>query len=289
MSKDGRGDVAGHYAGQAIALLTQHGKERVIAPALEPGLGCRVERVGGFDTDQLGTFTRELPRLGTQLEAARRKARIGMDASGLPVGLASEGSFGPDPMTGLFPWNVEVIVLLDDRLGLEVVGMAQGPAASGHLLADDWPAVEAFATGRGFPAQQLVVRPGNQDDPGLIKGLADWDRLRQAFDACRSRAANGRVFVETDLRAFANPERMRRIGEAAEDLCRRLQSSCPACGGPGYSVVEREPGLPCGGCLAPTASYRTEVWVCPGCRHRTAIPRSDLRFADPAQCPRCNP
>ena len=27
------------YADRRIALLTQHGKERVIAPALEPGLG----------------------------------------------------------------------------------------------------------------------------------------------------------------------------------------------------------------------------------------------------------
>lgn len=31
------------YADRRIALLTQHGKERVIAPALEPGLGCTIE------------------------------------------------------------------------------------------------------------------------------------------------------------------------------------------------------------------------------------------------------
>ena len=47
------------YADRRIALLTQHGKERVIAPALEPGLGCTIEHVSGFDTDLLGTFTRE--------------------------------------------------------------------------------------------------------------------------------------------------------------------------------------------------------------------------------------
>jgi len=53
-------------------------KERVIAPVLEPALGCQIELVDGFDTDQLGTFTRDIPRDGTQLEAARKKARIGM-------------------------------------------------------------------------------------------------------------------------------------------------------------------------------------------------------------------
>ena len=46
------------YAGERIALLTQHGKERVIAPRIEPALGCVVEHVTGFDTDTLGTFTR---------------------------------------------------------------------------------------------------------------------------------------------------------------------------------------------------------------------------------------
>ncbi len=28
------------YFGRKVALLTQHGKERVIAPILEPGVGC---------------------------------------------------------------------------------------------------------------------------------------------------------------------------------------------------------------------------------------------------------
>ena len=71
------------YRGQTIALLTQHGKERVIAPALEPALGCHIQLVTGYDTDQLGTFTRDKPRPGSQLEAARRKVRIGMALSGL--------------------------------------------------------------------------------------------------------------------------------------------------------------------------------------------------------------
>lgn len=73
-------------------------KEGVIASVLDTALGCRVERVTGDDTDLLGTFTREIPRAGMQLEAARKKARIGMELSGLSTGLASEGSFGPDPM-----------------------------------------------------------------------------------------------------------------------------------------------------------------------------------------------
>jgi ribosomal protein L37E len=62
-------DPAG-YRGERIALLTQHGKERVIAPRVGEWLGAEVAHVTGYDTDRLGTFNREIPRAGTQLEAA---------------------------------------------------------------------------------------------------------------------------------------------------------------------------------------------------------------------------
>lgn len=277
------------YLGQQIALLTQHGKEQVIAPVLEPALGCKVHLVSHFDTDQLGTFTRDKPRPGSQLEAARRKARIGMELSGLSVGLASEGSFSPDPLTGLFPWNVELLVLIDDRLGIELVGMAQGTAQSGHLLTGDWETVREFAVEEDFPAHQLVLRPQDQDDPRLHKGIADWDRLRASFDQCLAESDNRQVFIEADLRAFANPTRMERIGEAAQDLLRRLQSRCPACDKPGYWMTERQGGLPCGACGTPTQGYQATVWQCPSCAHRTVVPRTDRTRAEPQHCPSCNP
>ncbi len=79
--------MTGSYSGHNIALLTQHDKERVIAAARAPRLDCRIEWVTGYDTDRPGTFVRETPRTGMQLEAARRKTRIGMQMSGLPLGV----------------------------------------------------------------------------------------------------------------------------------------------------------------------------------------------------------
>ena len=70
------------YAGRKVALLTQHGKERVIAPVLEPALGRAIELLTGFDTDQLGTFTPDTLRRGPQLEAARCKPRKGLERGG---------------------------------------------------------------------------------------------------------------------------------------------------------------------------------------------------------------
>lgn len=278
-----------HWSDQRVALLTQHGKERVIAPVLEPALGCVVHHVDHFDTDQLGTFTRDVPRPGSQLEAARQKARTGMTLSGLPVGLASEGSFGPDPFTGMFPWNVEMLVWLDDRLGIEVVGMAQGPAQSGHLQTGDWSEVERFADEEGFPSHHLVIRPQDQDDPRLIKGITDWPALRTAFDACVNQASNRQVFLELDLRAFANPTRMTRIGEAAQDLLKRLQSACPACAKPGYWITQRTGGLPCKACKQPTKTYLSQEWACVSCGHQHSERRTDRLFAEPQHCEHCNP
>lgn len=277
------------YAGRRIALLTQHGKERVIAPVLESVLGCRVERVAGYDTDQLGTFTREIPRAGTQLEAARKKARIGMELSGLPLGLASEGSFGPDPFAGMFPWNVEMVVFIDDERGLEIVGSAQGHANFAHRLAASWEEAQDFARSAEFPEHHLVVRPQGEDDPRIRKGIASWAALEAAFFWAREQSANGLVFLETDVRAHANPTRMANIRLAAEELAKKLCSLCPACGMPGFWVLERVPGLPCADCGAPTREPRGEVLGCVKCVHREVRHYSDRVAADPGCCEHCNP
>lgn len=184
------------YAGTRIALLTQHGKEHVIASVLDTALGCRVERVGGYDTDLLGTFTREIPRAGKQIEAARKKARLGMELSGLSLGLASEGSFGPDPMVGMFPWNVEFLIFIDDEQGLEIVGAAHGKAIHAHRLASIWSEAETFARESGFPEYHLVARPEGENDPRIRKGIAAWEEFEAAFAWGQAQSASGQVFLE---------------------------------------------------------------------------------------------
>ena len=276
------------YSGRVAALLTQHGKERMIAPVLELALGCRVERVAGYDTDRLGTFTRDIPRAGTQLEAASKKARIGMELSGLPLGLASEGSFGPDPMVGMFPWNVEMIVWIDDSLGIEVVGAASGKTNFAHRLAADWAEAEAFARASGFPEHHLVARPEHEDDPRIHKGIADWTSLKEAFQWARGEAENGRAFIETDMRAHANPTRMETIAQATRDLAHKLCSRCPVCGAPGFQLAERVPGLPCEDCGAPTRQASAEIHRCAKCAHQVTVARPEA-VAPPQRCDYCNP
>ena len=276
------------YHGSRVALLTRHGKGGVIAPVLEPELGCLIELVTGFDTDLLGTFTRETPRSGTQLAAARCKARKGMELAGRSQGIASEGSFGLDPYAGVVPWNVELLVWIDDEAGIEVVGIAQGEARSGHIHSGDWLEVADFAQREGFPEHQLVLRPDDESATRICKDIADWSTLKTCFDSCLAQSGSATVFVELDLRAFANPTRMKLIEQAAADLLQRLQSTCPVCVTPGFWISERRPGLPCAACRLPTPAYLSEVWTCVGCQHRRIAKRTDRSAADPALCAYCN-
>ncbi len=272
-----------------IAFLTRHGKEQVVSPLLNQALGCSVVHVDGFDTDLLGTFTRDVQRPGSQLEAARRKALKGMELAGLSIGLASEGSFGPDPVTGMFVWNVELLLLIDAERQLEIAGMAQQPGRSEHILTASWDSVQHFAIRAGFPDHHLVVRPEHQDDPRLVKGIANWEALEQVFAHAQSLSANGEVFLENDLRAHTNPTRMHTIRLAAENLAARIQSTCPNCAMPGFWGVEAIAGLPCRACGAPTHKTKAVKWACQKCAltETRAVPGD--AFAGSESCDLCNP
>ncbi len=289
MSHDPAAAPSSLYLGRTISLLTKHEKQRVIAPVLETSLSCEVNTVSAFDTDQLGTFTREIAREGTQLEVARKKARIGMRIAGLPLGLGSEGSFGPDPMLGLIPWNVEFVLFLDDELGLEIVGVAQGKSNFAALLISHPDELQDFKDRVGFPTHQLIVRPDSEDDTRILKGISTESELAEALQWAFSLSLAGRVHVETDLRAHTNPTRMAVIKSAAEDLATKLATPCPACSTPGYTVTTRSGGLRCADCGGPTDEPCQEIHTCAKCAFTETIDLSKGKMADPGKCKRCNP
>ena len=282
-------DPGSLYEGERVALLTRHGKERVIAEVLEPDLRCRIAHVSEYDTDLLGSFTREIPREGTQIGAARRKARIGMEMTRLPLGVASEGSFGPDPMLGVIPWNRECLLWIDDRRGIEVSGFAQGEAVSAHSLCEGWNDVVQFSLRSGFPGHHLVMRPESEGDPRICKGISTWADLERIYSRMLAVSGNGQVFLEVDLRAHANPTRMENIRKAAMNLLENLRSLCPSCGMPGFAVVERIEGLSCADCGSATHEIRADLFACRKCAHRAVVEREPVRAGNPLYCDYCNP
>ncbi len=257
------------YDRKRISLLTKHGKESIIAPILKRTLGCEIELVQSFDTDELGTFDRTLKPQGTQLQSVRRKAQIGIDFSGNTIGVASEGSFVADPFSGFMPWNIEMVIFLDDLHGVEVVGIAKGSAMSMGKFVRNIDELLQFAQDAGFAQHQLMLRPEHENDPRVVKGLHTLDNLTFAYIEAQQQSTNGKVFVENDLRAFANPTRQNLIAQATEDLARKILSLCPQCGVPGYWKVTTEAGilLNTWGSAKHLPAY--ETWHCRHCHYET--------------------
>ena len=124
MSRSG----ASPYRGSVAVLATMHGKEQVIGPLLEHGLGLRVALAHVLNTDRFGTFSRDIARTGTPLESVRAKSAATFDhAPDARVGVASEGSFGSHPLVAFLPLGHERILLIDRETGLEVSGQHADP------------------------------------------------------------------------------------------------------------------------------------------------------------------
>jgi len=177
MSKDLR-----PYTGLKASLLTQHGKEIIICPELLGTNGLEVTHVTGYDTDRLGTFTRNIPRYGSQLDAARKKARVGMELAGTKIGIASEGAFSNDPFTGLLPWNYELVLLVDDIRNIEIAGVFGGEAQSASKQVSSWAELTAFFAEAQFPTHQMVIRPDDEYHLECRKGIGTIESLREAYD-----------------------------------------------------------------------------------------------------------
>ncbi len=280
-----------------MALATCHGKERVLSRPFRSALNLTVVVASGFDTDRFGTFSGERPRPGDGRETCRRKAEAGMDHTGLDLGLASEGSFGPHPA---FPWlaaGSEWLTFIDRRAGLLIEEHLSDPRTNfDQRLVGPADDIEDWLMRVGFPSHALIARPHGADRCGiagsspLLKGIRDHGELERALGRCAKASPEGLVRLETDMRAHCNPTRLRVIRTLAFRLVRRIASPCPACGAPGWGLCEGLAGLPCDWCGAPTPRIRAEVWGCVVCAHRRVKSRLDgRRSADPGDCSRCNP
>jgi hypothetical protein len=285
------------YTGLRFVLASMHGKERALLPAFQQHLQADVVPLHGVDTDLFGTFNGEIPRTGTAAEAALRKAELAARDGGTGLGLGSEGSYGPDPAMPFLPLAVEHLAVVDLDRGLRLVERlaAWETNFAQHTITGEagrpmpWPL--DWLSRIGWPAHAVMIRsldparPG--DGPVTAKGITDADLLARALAEAGERSPLRQVRLETDMRADRNPTRMALIARLALRLAERLACLCPACRQPGWGIERRLPGLPCAACGTATSAVRATLWGCPSCTHQAEHPLSG--FADPGQCPDCNP
>lgn len=281
--------MSGLFEGRSIAIATRHSKEVAIAPVLEKELGVVCVTPPDLDTDAFGTFTGEVERKASALDAARLKCRMAIEATGLDLAVASEGSFGPHPAYPFLPADEELLVLVDIKNGLEIVVREWSMETNFNgSMCSSWAELSAFADKAGFPSHGLILRKSHTDTTAVIKGIVDQQVLESAAE--RLLRENGNVYVETDMRACFNPMRMRVIRNAAQELSKKMRSSCPECGCPGYGVADVKSGLRCSGCNFPTRSTLKYIHACGRCghSHEEWYPLGK-REEDPMYCDNCNP
>lgn len=281
------------YAGHSIILITKHAKLTAIGPVFREKLGANVLAYE-VDTDQLGTFSGEIERKGSALESARRKCEWSLEHTGKKIDftLASEGSFGPHPLFPYAPCDHEILYFIDRKHGfhLHLSHFSEKTNYNMEVL-DSFEALQKFAQTARFPSHALILRPADKErKTPIFKGINSQVELEKSFIEMKKYSREGKVWIETDMRANFNPSRMKVIKELAVKLAERLVTHCPSCNTPGWGYVGNQKGLHCEYCHRETQMISHEILGCVLCDYQQICPRSDsIKMAPQMYCNWCNP
>lgn len=272
-----------------MVVATKHKKEEVIAPILgnELGIICVVPK--DLDTDKLGTFSGEVEREDDPVTTLRKKCQMAIDASGINLAIANEGSFGAHPTIFFAHADDEFIMLLDKENGIEIIEreLSLNTNFDGTEIKSEDELI-AFANKIGFPSHGVILKKSKNNCSGIIKESRAFEELIKNYHKIKNE--DGTAYAETDMRAMFNPTRMKIIEQAAIKLAKKAKSLCPSCSTPGFGVVGAENGLPCEMCGLPTRSTLKHIYSCQKCNFQTEKEFPfEKQFEDPQYCDFCNP
>jgi hypothetical protein len=277
------------FGGRSIVIASKHKKQNAMAALLEKELGVTCIVPDNLDTDLLGTFSGEIERELSPMDAARQKCMLAMELTGADLAVASEGSFGAHPLLYFLPADDELLVFIDKKNDVEIV--AREISTKTNYNAKEVSTEEdllAFAQSAQFPSHALILKDKKEEFSAIAKGIIETKELLDMFKQFME--TYGSLYVETDMRAHLNPSRMQVIEETTEKLIKKIKSTCPSCNTPGFGIKDATPGLPCENCKAPTKSTLFHVYACQKCNHTyEAYFPNGKQEEDPTYCDRCNP
>jgi hypothetical protein len=277
------------FQNRKIAIATMHGKEKVISPLLEQYFNASCYTVEGLNTDVLGTFTGEIERVDSPINTLRKKCLMALEKSNHEIVIGSEGSFGAHPIIGFARANEELVMLIDIKNNIEIVGSSLSLQTNfnGVNVVSLAEAIE-FSKLSLFPSHALIIRNKERGSELIYKGITQMidfkERVTDALHRYRS------IWIETDMRAHLNPSRLAVIKEATADLINKMKSNCPSCAVPGFWIAEVNKGLPCSLCKLPTNSTLSHQYICVHCNfEQEQLFPNDRKEEDPMFCNFCNP
>ncbi|MEO5592433.1 MAG: DUF6671 family protein [Chitinophagaceae bacterium] len=282
------------FQNRNAVLVTKHHKEKVIIPALKEAFGLNIMVADKVDTDQFGTFSGEIERADTQYNTAKLKILKAFELyPETEIAVASEGAFNPHPDCPFIPVNTEIVLLIDKKNQLEIsgrylslaAGVKEGTVSS---IQEAWDLAEII----GFPEYGVILKAGKNvnDKPYIFKDATTKSCLEAALLFFFEISGDGKIVMQTDMRAHRNPFRMENIRIAALELIKTIQFVCPKCNTPGFDVKEVVKGLPCSSCNSPTRSTLSYLYECKKCAYREEKFYPHVKQQeDPGSCDYCNP
>jgi hypothetical protein len=277
------------FSESEVLFATKHDKDKILQPLFaEIGMKCIAASV---DTDQFGTFSGEVERVGNVRETLRKKINTCLEMN--PEAeyiIASEGSFGPHPLLGFMSTDLESLLFYQVESKVEIYAeyLDTRPVHAEKVMTAG-EELDSFLKEIGFPEQAVIVHPENSLAP-IYKGIDDKKTLMRVLPEVFKESKTGKAKIVTDLRACFNPQRRVAILEAGKKLLEKLTSFCPACHSPGFAIVRGIPGLVCSDCGEPTRAARAVLWKCVQCTHEEERERPDgKKYVDPYECEFCNP
>lgn len=287
-------DSANLFYNRKALLVTKHNKESVIVPILKKELGLDIAVAVKVNTDEFGTFSGEIERPDTQYKTAMLKILKAFELyPDAEIAIASEGAFNPHPDCAFIPLNTEIILLVDRKNQLEISAKylslstsVQEEAVS--TMQEAW----AFVENISFPKNGIILKAGNSktNKPYIFKNATTKSCLEAALIFFFEISEDGKVTLQSDMRAHLNPVRMENIRLATLELLKTIQSVCPTCHTPGFGIKQVVSGLPCSLCNAPTRSTLSYIYECKKCKQqeKKLFPHGK-RQEDPGLCDHCNP
>ncbi len=261
----------------------------MIAPILENELGLICVTLQDLDTDKLGTFSGEIERKDDPITTLRNKCQMAMDASGIGLAIANEGSFGAHPGIFFAHADDELVMLVDKDNGIEIIERELSLETNfdgTEIKSED--ELKAFATKIGFPSHGIILKKGKNIYTGIIKVSKSFEELIENYHSIKN--DDNTAYAETDMRAMQNPTRMKVIEQATKRLAKKAKSLCPNCSTPGFGVVDTKQGLPCEICGLPTRSVLKHIYRCQKCNFETVHEYPyEKRVEDAQYCDFCNP
>jgi hypothetical protein len=279
------------FRDSTVIFATNHNKASVAKEPFARVLNATVKELA-IDSDRLGTFSGEVERSGSMLDALRGKIQLAREVTQERFVLVSEGGFGQAGGLAFVAQGTEMLMLHDSVTGVEVVEQYVSwdtNYATASLKNTD--ELRRFLPRIDFGSHALVLYPEGLSPIQLVcKGITTLHEAEEAFTDSLAASPASVVLAMSDMRAHVNPTRMKAIQACCELLVQRLATGCPKCGSGGFGPVATVPGLPCAGCGAPTERAKAEKHACVVCKANIQKPRSDGRTtADPGECQWCNP